>query len=282
MLIGGENFREQLEINLAKSDVFICYSAFFTEAAAKWLASNRTVSPRDRLLIRALPADFQAGACSVQAIRLSIKSGLQVKMSSALHAKIYAFDDCVFTGSANLTGKGLALTENHNTEIGIRSELVPEDHILMDNLWEQGVVINEITLNRMEAFLESIDASNTRYTDLPYSWPTHVLVENRDLYCSDFPQDYPSNDVRWSSEETLKQTAAYLWIERVIIEHGEVRFGFLSAKLHTDVFDDPAPYRRQIKTLLSNLLQIIRDLDTKKLEVVRPNHTQLVRLRVPM
>ena len=279
MLIGGEAYRDLLEENLLSSRQFICYSAFFTEIAADWLLQKRKFSLSDRLLIRALPADFAAGACSFAAIRLVLKSGLHVKMSSALHAKIYAFDDCVFAGSANLTARGLALTETHNEELGIRSKSEEKDTVLLDHLWSQGTSLDEDAIGRMEEFLNAWQEKNDSINNLSLSWPSHIANENRDLYCSDFPQDYPSDDNRWSSESSLKGSPAYKWLRNVIKIEGAVRFGFLSSELHNVIYDDPAPYRREIKNLLSNLLEVIKDLDANELEVFRPNHSQVVRLR---
>jgi hypothetical protein len=279
MLIGGEAYREQLEENLFSSRQFICYSAFFTETAAQWLLKKRNFSNEDRLLIRALPADFAAGACSFAAIRFVLKSGLSVRMSSALHAKIYAFDDCVFAGSANLTAKGLALTENYNQELGTRSELEEKDRALLDHLWSQGTLLDEAKINKMEEFLRNSIKISVPVSDLSVSWPSHIIHENRDLYCSDFPQDYPSDDIRWSSESSLKETLAYKWLRDIIRVEGDARFGFLSSELHDVIYDDPAPYRREIKTLLANLLEAIKYLDVSELEVFRPNHSQVVRLR---
>ena len=279
MLIGGEAYRELLEENLLSSRQFICYSAFFTEVAADWLLQKRKFSVSDRLLLRALPADFDAGACSFAAIRLVLKSGLHVKMSSALHAKIYAFDDCVFAGSANLTARGLALTENHNEELGIKSKLEEKDTVLLDHLWSQGTSIDEDTVARMEGFLSDTQEKTDPLNKLPLSWPSHIANEHRDLYCSDFPQDYPSDDNRWSSESSLKGSAAYKWLRNVIKIEGAVRFGFLSSKLHDVIYDDPVPYRREIKNLLANLLEAVKDLDASELEVFRPNHSQVVRMR---
>ena len=264
MLIGGEAYRDLLEENLLSSRQFICYSAFFTEIAADWLLQKRKFSLSDRLLIRALPADFAAGACSFAAIRLVLKSGLHVKMSSALHAKIYVFDDCVFAGSANLTARGLALTENHNEELGIRSKLEEKDTVLLDHLWSQGTSLDEDAIGRMEEFLNAWQEKNDSINNLSLSWPSHIANENRDLYCSDFPQDYPSDDNRWSSESSLKGSPAYKWLRNVIKIEGAVRFGFLSSELHNVIYDDPAPYRREIKNLLSNLLEVIKDLDASE------------------
>ena len=279
VLIGGEAYRKQLEANLISSKRFICYSAFFTQTAAQWVSKARNFVAEDRLLIRALPTDFSAGSCSFEAIRLVQKHGLIVKMSSALHAKIYAFDDCVYAGSANLTAKGLALSEKHNQELGVRSKLSAEDLDLLDNLWDQGVLLDEKTLVKMENYLNNLTSLTSVVNNLPMSWPSDVIEEKRNLYCSDFPQEYPSNDIRWVSKKSLEQTMAYEWLRSTIKNNGEVSFGFLSSNLHDIIYDDPKPYRRDIKTLLSSLLSIITNLDDTTLEVIRPRHRQLVRFR---
>lgn len=279
MLLDSTNFRTQLEYQLSKSNRCVCYSAFFTEKASKWLIENRSFLSDDRLLIRALPADFYAGACSINAIKAVLLHGLNVKMSSALHAKIYAFDDCVYSGSANLTAKGLALIDSHNQELGTKTDLSSEDLNLLEHLWIQAVPITSETLAKMEKFLEDQKKSDLKEISSQILWPKEVLQEKRDLYCSDFPQDYPTLDVRWLTEGSLKQTLAYEWLRGVIEKNGEVSFGFLSSNLHNVLYDDPKPYRREIKTLLSNLLSAITNLDVKTLEVIKPRHRQLVRFR---
>lgn len=135
MLLNGEYFRKQLEQSIKESERFICYSAFFTQPAADWLSKFRVTLDTDRLLIRALPVDFAMGSCSFKAIKKILACEMPVRMSSALHAKIYAFDDCVYSGSANLTAKGLALCEDHNQELGVRSEIDEKDLSLLDHLW---------------------------------------------------------------------------------------------------------------------------------------------------
>lgn len=279
MLLSGERFRTQLEKNLNKSRRFFCYSAFFTNPAAVWLEKKRIILDTDRLLIRALPVDFITGACSFEAIKKVLSRNMAVKMSSALHAKVYAFDDCVYAGSSNLTAKGLALCEDHNQELGVRSELNDQDLSLLDHLWSQASNINYEITEKMEDFVGQISHSSSDDATKPLTWPTDIISETRDLYCSDFPQTYPSNDFRWSTESALKQSLAYKWLSATVKKNGESRFGFLSYNLHNTIYDDPTPYRREIKTLLANLLSAVSDLDSNKLEIIRPNYTQVVRLR---
>jgi phosphatidylserine/phosphatidylglycerophosphate/cardiolipin synthase-like enzyme len=281
MLIDGEQYRKQLEKGLIESTRFICYSAFFTKPAADWLIKHRIPLASDRLLVRALPIDFVSGACSFDAIKKIISFGISIKMSSALHAKIFAFDKCIYAGSANLTAKGLALCVAHNQELGVRSVIEDEDLSLLDHLWSEAITIDSETLNKMEDFVDSFSKSHSDALTAPLIWPPEIASENRDMYCSDFPQSYTSDDFRWSTEKNLKQSKAYKWLENIVKEHGEVRFGFLSKQLHNAVYDDPIPYRKEIKNLLANLLSCVSALDKSTLEIIRPNHSQIVRMRQP-
>lgn len=279
MLLDSSNFRVQLEQNMKHSIIAMFYSAFFTYPAAKWMTEYRKFSNDDRLLIRARPTDFISGSCSFSAIKMLQELGLNVKMSSALHAKIYAFDDIVFAGSGNLTSNGMALSENHNQELGVKADLTNEDRTLLDNLWMQAVNITPEILLKMEAHCEDQNLKDVNPDRLSITWPEDIVIEKRDIYCSDFPQEYPSNDIRWSSELNFKQTAAYVWLKKAIEDYGDASFGRLSSLLHDTVFDDPTPYRRDIKTLLSNLLSVVIEYDLSCLEVVRPRYSQIVKFR---
>lgn len=279
MLLFSARYRYELEGALRSSDRAFFYSAFFTVDGGHWLSRHRKYSTNDRLLIRGLPADFLAGACSFDAIKSVMEQGLQVRMSSALHAKIYAFDEFVFAGSANLTAKGLALSEDANIEIGVKANLSHEDIASLERLWSQGVSIDEETLAGMRAYINSFTAtSTTHYSLSTLNWPDDVIEEVRDLYCSDFPASFPSQDLRWVDEVSLKQTLAYKWLASQVAD-SEVSFGFLSEQLHAAVCDDPVPYRSEIKKILTNLLLAVQQFDNETFEVVRPQYRQIVRKR---
>jgi hypothetical protein len=280
MLLNTLELRRHIEKHLLKSSRCFCYSAFFTETAADWLVKQRIFKKDDRLLVRARPTDFLSGSCSIDALRKALDAGLTIKMSTALHAKIYAFDDFVYSGSANLTARGLALIENHNDEIGTRSELDKADLALLNNLWIQATHINNETLDKMQKFIAKNLETNKVLLEKQLVWPADIESEKRDIYCSDFPQDYPTDDIRWNSEELLKQTLAYQWLSKALIEQTEVSFGQLTSMLHDQVYDDPTPYRRKIKFLLANLISAVAELDSNSLEVIRPRHRQIVRKRM--
>ena len=278
MLLGTNQLRVELEESLDKSERFLCYSAFFTKPAAEWLIKHREFTINDCLLVRALPDDFISGSCSFNALKLMLRQNVNVKMSTALHAKIYAFDDCVYAGSANLTARGLALVDQHNQEIGLKGSLSSNDLELLGNLWSQAETITDTKLKMMEDFCHQHKIKKS-LPDMSLIWPKEIFNEVRDIYCSDFPQDYPTAEIRFQTVSSLQGSLAYNWLKNAIIDNGSMSFGALSALLHDDIYDDPSPYRRDIKTLLANLLSIVITLDTHTLEIIRPRHSQVVKLR---
>jgi hypothetical protein len=70
-----------------------------------------------------------------------------------------------------------------------------------------------------------------------------------------------------------------MWLLNVLKENGGCMFfGELSQKLHNALISDPKPYRREVKQMLANLLNLIEKLDMEEITVDRPNYSQRVRL----
>ena len=59
----------------------------------------------------------------------------------------------------------------------------------------------------------------------------------------------------------------------------ECYFGELSAKLHNALINDPKPYRKEVKDLLSNLLGWIEYFDFDFIKVDRPSYSQRVHIK---
>lgn len=279
MLIEGEGYRSIFESALATSTRGFFYTAFFSSVGAGWLCQHRDIKSTDRLLVRGRPDDFLSGACSFEGLRMVLNRGLALRASSALHAKVFAFDDFILSGSANMTARGLALIDGANIELGIKSELDQRDLQLLDNLWDQGVPLTLEKLALMQEHLESL-RSRGELEPVVSDWPTEIFHEKRDLYCVDFPNELNRNEQCWADVLSFQRSAAYRWLLDVVDECGEASFGFLSSRLHGELYDDPVPYRATVKELLSSLLDLVTKLGPKDLEVVRPKHRQVVRRKV--
>ena len=278
MLIDGKQLKLKIEDQLKASKRCTLCSAFFSEIASKWLIEHRTPERNTHLLVRGLPTDFLNGANSFKALKEVIKQGIKVKFGSALHAKVYVFDNVLFASSSNLTGKGIALLENHNIEFGLKSKIEADDLELINNLWEQGVDVDLELLKKMEDHITHLTADTQSNTCLDLAWPKEWFEEQRDLYVSDFPIDLEDDDIRWSNLNSFINTKAFAWIYSSVLEKEWKSFGELSHELHNAVYDDPAPYRREIKAILANLLTLIAKFDTA-LAVERPRHRQIVKLK---
>lgn len=282
-LLTAPDLRDALSERLSEAGVVAVFSAFLAEEAGKWLLSSRAGKPISRILVRGLPGDFLAGACSFSALRRFVEHGVPVKFSSGFHGKIFVLDEVGFVGSANLTAKGLALNMNPNVELATEIELSRENSLLLENIWSQGVTVNEDNLKAYENFVAEIgkpaDSCSAEMQTLPIS----IFTEIRDLYCSDFPGNSDDADGTWAVYSSLSVKPAYLWLLKTVREAGEAgcSFGFLSSQLHTVIFDDPTPYRSTVKQLLRNLLNIVEEYDSKTLLVTRPRYTQVVTLRRP-
>jgi hypothetical protein len=278
MLIDGKQLQQKVEHQLKTSQRCILCSAFFSEIASNWLIRHRASASGTELLVRGLPTDFLDGANSFKALAEVINNGFQVKFSSALHAKVYVFDDVLFASSSNLTGKGIALLEHHNIEFGLKSRVETDDLELIENLWKQGVTVDLELLKKMDDHITNSTGDIQSNTCPSLVWPSEWFEEQRDLYVADFPLDLEDSDIRWTNLDSFINTKAFDWIFTAVQEKEWKSFGELSHELHNAVYDDPAPYRKEIKAILANLFTLIAKFDTP-LVVERPRHRQIIKLK---
>ena len=277
MLLPTAELKSRLKLQFSSSRRCWIYSAFVSQSGIDFVLGHRHEFSSDRLLVRCDLRDVVTGACSLAALKSALEAGFEVRLSSALHVKLYFFDEKLFVGSANLTGKGLALVGYCNDELSTEGRPTARDAEIAEHLWSQGTEINHARLIAMQEFIEQLDTvSNNAIA----SWPESIFVEERDLHCSDFPQNTTVDISRWNDIEKFKVSPAYLWLIRSVEENGgSASFGWLSKKLHTDVYDDPAPYRRNIKELLENLLDLVVAFQPDGVFVEKPNVSSVVFLR---
>ena len=292
-LISSSELTIQLESLLPSCNDLTIISAFMTQPATSWLAqliyNNK---PKVQLVGRFTPIDFAKGASDLNALRDCIKSGYEVKALSNLHAKIYQIDhDTIFNGSANLTGKGLALVNNGNLESCSRINACEQSKAFINKIVESATELSINTLDKMQVFLEQLDDVNE--TELPAVWPEEILPQATELFVSDFPLGKPGvtlNEYQFNpslpfaqienakddfvlASTLFKQTKAYRWLKKQITENQSGRdlgFGQVSRLLHDGLSDDPAPYRQEIKDLQANLYLYLKLYASDEVEIYIP------------
>ena len=302
-LISSSELTHQLEELLPSCKNLTIISAFMTQPATRWLGqliSNN--KPKVQLIGRFTPIDFAKGASDLNALSDCIKNGYQVKALVNLHAKIYQIDhDTIFNGSANLTGKGLALVNNGNLESCSRANACEQSKAFINKIVESATNITLNTLDKMQIFLEQFDDANE--TELPAVWPEEILPQTTELFVSDFPlgkpgislNEYQLNpslpfaQIEYAKDEFVlastlfKQTKAYCWLKTKITENQSERdlgFGQISRLLHDALADDPVPYRQEIKDLQANLYSYLKLYASDEVEVYMPGRrSEVLRIK---
>lgn len=292
-LISSSELTVQLEGILPSCNDLTIISAFMTQPATRWLSQLIYKNqPKVELIGRFSPIDFAKGASDLNALRDCINNGYKVKALINLHAKIYQVNhDTIFNGSANLTGKGLALVNNGNLESCSRVNACEQSKAFINKIVESATELTINTLDKMQTFIEQFDTADE--TELPAIWPEDILPQTTELFVSDFPLGKPGvslneyqlnpslpfaqientkNDFALAST-LFKQTKAYCWLKKQITENQSDRdlgFGQLSRLLHDALADDPAPYRQEVKDLQANLYSYLKLYASNEIELYMP------------
>lgn len=280
-----------LEKHIPSCNKLIIISAYVTMPAVRWLKHLITgSSPNITIIGRFSPRDFVSGASDFSCLEDCINSGIEIKALPNLHAKIYQIDsDYVFTGSLNLTGKGLGLISAYNIESASKVEASESNLKFIENVVSSAVSIDKELLEKMDAFLAELDLCAT--DELPNVWPEDFTQTSAHLFVTDFPlsavnEQSPEYTINPSLpfavlEQTkltttekahlFKKTKVYNWLIGLITARKEpIRFGELTALIHDKLADDPGPYRRDVKALQSNLYKYIKLYASDEIEIYQP------------
>jgi hypothetical protein len=301
-LISNQELTLNLESHFSTAAEINIISAFITKPAFSWLCElTQHNTPKITLVGRFLPKDFIDGASSIEAIRLSLESGYSVKALSNLHAKIFQIDsEIIYTGSANMTGKGLALVDNSNLEACTEVAPTEESKTFIKKIIESSIELTVEHLDKMQNFLDNLPSSDD--IQVPENWPDDIMPKTTELFVSDFPLTKPGETCKEYvvntslefavikanksdfdyAQSLLKKSKAYCWLKKVLTENDgdrDLGFGKISSLLHDVLCDDPAPYRRDIKDVQANLYEYLTLYAFDEIEVYVPGRrSQVLRL----
>jgi hypothetical protein len=302
-LFSNKELTLKLESHIPIAAEINIISAFITKPAYRWLAElTKLNAPKITLVGRFIPKDFIDGASNFAAIRQGLTSGYTIKALSNLHAKIFQIDqEIIYTGSANMTGKGLALIEKSNLEACTKVSPTDESKAFIKKIIDSSIELTVDHLDNMQTFID--DLTRSKDLNIPENWPEDVMPKTKELFVSDFPLIKPggsceiyninsslefavieANKSNFDYAQSLfKSSKAYCWLKTLLLEHKEERdpgFGQVSSLLHSALCDDPAPYRRDIKDLQANLYEYLVLYASDVVQVYVPGRkSQVLRLR---
>ena len=249
------------------------------------------------LVVRFRPEDIISNASDLELYPYCKSHGWKLYFRLDLHAKTYVFDRvrCII-GSANATKSGMGLSEKGNFEMATTCLLAEKDVRDLKLLLKGSI---EMTDEIYECMKNTVNACPNEHTS-GVQWPKEILAKETPDYSLLFSEDFPpcfsplnisEDDALFLNttnitdlgglREHMKSAKCYTWLKNLIksTEEHELYFGAITAQLHNLLLDEPKPYRKDVKTLLANLLNWISVLQCTDFIIDRPQHSQRVRLR---
>jgi len=297
-ILDGEKLRQKLETDLPQAKRQIIFiSAYVTQNAIDWLNKLVPEGVDTHVVCRLLPSDILSGATQLSALRTALNKDIKVSCLHSLHAKIFAIDrETIYVGSANLTNNGLKIYGTGNLEACTK---VPVNNLnlnFIQNILNSATQLDEEIIQNMQGCIDLKET--TIFLD---HWPEGVLKEDEGIWVRDFfwtrqggnessleqIHDFELLGVESFDstkdilkEQLLKSRCIRWLIEKLEIEpESELYFGTLTKILHDELKDDPAPYRKDVKSLLQNLLSYASAYLSEIIEVSTPRHSQKIKLK---
>ena len=295
-LIDGEELKKQLENLLPRAkDRVVFVSAYITQSAIDWLAFQASDCLIVHVICRLTPSDILSGSTHLSALEAALEKGMRVSCLHSLHAKIYSIDSRhIFVGSANLTNNGLKIYGNGNLEACARVQANNLNLNFISNILKSSTELDLEIIKNMQSCID------LREDGLMFdTWPEGVLKDEEGIWVRDFFWLKPRATVQSIEKihdlellgtteyidvlpENLLQTRCIRWLLHKLenVPEKELYFGSLTKILHDELKDDPVPYRKDIKSLIQNLLEYVEIYLDNVIEISRPQHSQKIKLLV--
>lgn len=282
------------ELESASTSVQII-TAYCKESSLMYLNNCISDKVKDkRLLVRFRMDDILNDSTDFSVIEHGMVQGWKVYIRFDLHAKTYIVDNKRgMVGSANITNSGLSIGRKGNMEIAALVDVEQKDIDKINKLFDDAILVDNVLLSKMKTQIEAVDSKDKTES---HSWDASIMTMFNPcidtLFSYELPEDFILSEGVYFSfldetyvgdiqkfKKSFRWSNAYLWLLTTIKESDDgLYFGELSQKLHNALISDPKPYRRDVKLMLINLLNLVEKLEMEEVIIDRPNYSQRVRL----
>jgi hypothetical protein len=262
-------------------------------------------SGKARLLARWKPLDLLSGASDLGVYEYCKTHGIKLFIKDDFHGKLYQIKPKgLLIGSFNLTNSGFGLHNNPNDEAGVIIDVSSKNSAYIDELFSAATEVTDHLFERIKDFLsKNKNQKNPAGLDwslevkdllVPSAIPSGLLV-GEFFYAPPFGS---SGEIAWHDHDlsllgllekdmsnevfiknSLKHSMPYRWLKKTLTDNnGEIYFGGLTKQLHDCLIDDPAPYRKDVKRLIQNLISWVDRYADDVFIIDQPNHSQRIRL----
>lgn len=300
VLINGEQLKHILEKEVKRCERKLLFiSAYVTQTAVDWLKRHVPEGIEVHLVCRLTPSDVTEGSTNISALFNALDAGWKVSCLHSLHAKLYSIDaERIYVGSANFTSNGLRIYGTGNMEACSRVPASRENLRFISNIETSANKLNYEILERMEIYIKDKEVG-IRFDQ----WPQDILPNKDGIWVCDFFWSNPQSTTFQENEQqhdleivgvesldplnkevpqkVLMSRCVQWFISKLRNQpRAELYFGGITGLLHDELKDDPAPYRKEVKTLVQNLLAYCNIFIPEVVEVSRPNYSQRAKLLV--
>lgn len=286
------------ELSAAQKSVRLISAFCKLDALKKMEAHINPVVSDKRILVRFRLLDIVSGATDFDILNYCMSRGWKVHIRFDLHAKTYIVDNSRgITGSANMTSSGLDMNGAGNYEMASFVKIEQGDIQKIKKLFDNSIAVTEKIIKTLKEQYEL--AKDNMMINKNLEWSSEiknlVITKVKTLFSYDLPDsenvNFRSGDridfldfITDGNIETVKNvfmsSNCYKWLFNILVENnGCIFFGELTQKLHDSIVEEPKPYRKDVKQMLSNLLCWIQKLKVDTIVIDRPNHSQRIRLK---
>ena len=289
-----------------KDEIIVC-SAFITMKGIEWFYNNlQNKKINCRVISRWDRGDLLSKVSDIEVYNFCKKMGWSFEIIENLHAKFYLMDQKdLISGSLNLTAKGFGLVPISNKEFGNYFEAIDEDLININIFLEDAIKITDEIFNEYKKYLEENKdfviqklpelpekIKNLKEKKLAKLWVHDFLFNDPEKLFNNFNENtddliHDKSLLNINSDDDLSLETIrlnfvnldlYKWFIKQIKnkDNKSFSFGELSALIHNSLFDDPKPYRKEIKNLQANFFKFLEILKFENLKIERPNYSQVI------
>lgn len=278
------------------------FSAFIKLNAIKWLDQHISTRPEIKIIARWRPEDLAFKASDLEVYEFCQARGWRFGIDVSLHSKAFIFDSSsVLLGSANLTDRGLSISNEGNLEMGTVIKPTIADLERLKTLeekvfWMNDDIYNELALevkgmniDRPKIPSWSPELSKRLEPAVEFLWVNELLHSSPEsLLWPDFDDSDQLHDINllglvigsYQDETAIKRafltSRMYLWFKfQLAKEDGNsyTNFGWLTEKLHNALLDDPPPQRSGIKQYVADFVEWLKEFAVEEIEITNHQRT---------
>lgn len=287
-LLQNREYIKALELSLAEchKEVLIV-SAYLRSEVLSWIKDVIPEFVSVNIVTRWKPQDLVFGASDLESYEVARKQKWGFYIDQELHAKAVLVDsNILFLGSANLTSRGTHIFGYGNNELGIKIQASNDEVKKINQYFTNSYKLTLPMYLEMKSYINRLDNSKKEQA---LEWPNEIIdcvtsivdglwvdecfhSSPKEFFLDRFDENVNHDRNMLGTHDPnltiIMQTKMVNWLKKIISECNQefVTFGYITKKLHDAIITDPKPFRKDIKMLVSNMMDWVKFYNLYEME----------------